>query len=466
MEFEILALSLFVIFLIIILTSETLICKFFDITNYFIFKSYAKKENEFHALCTKLVVYTAYYCGSNSLNEETLSELKKFYSWHISSWHIDNVETEKSETLTEEINKYFTTAFLKGITISDILLLCNEIVKCKEIVKFETHNNIYYFRRALFSAAFQTGNFYQTLHDISDKLGISTWDFSDLYKIYSKEYKKRTANTTQNKKGKKSTSNTTNKKEEKKKREKKTGNNNNQQNYKDNSFETLTLELLVEAMKVDRSKMVCELDVIKAFILKHDKKNFQERVLEVKKYLSYEYIEVHVEEICSNIYKQFRQDYQKREDTLKLLFELIYADETCTNVEYNFLKKVAERLKVSKSAFDFMRMKYENRKNKQQNKRQENKQQSNRQNGNSQEDNNQGNSQPKYTSELEKAYAALGITKDATDKELSATWRNLMRVNHPDLMESKGDEAIKKATAKCQEINKAFEIIKASRGMK
>ncbi|MBQ6561535.1 MAG: TerB family tellurite resistance protein, partial [Paludibacteraceae bacterium] len=101
---------------------------------------------------------------------------------------------------------------------------------------------------------------------------------------------------------------------------------------------TLTLELLVEAMKVDRSKMVCELDVIKAFILKHDKKNFQERVLEVKKYLSYEYIEVHVEEICTNIYKQFRQDYPKREEILKLLFELIYADETCTYVEYNFLK--------------------------------------------------------------------------------------------------------------------------------
>jgi DnaJ like chaperone protein len=170
-----------------------------------------------------------------------------------------------------------------------------------------------------------------------------------------------------------------------------------------------------------------------------------------------------VEGTCSRINKQFRQNYQKREETLKILVDLIYADDTCTNAEYNFLKKVAERLNVSKSAFDFMRMKYENRKN---NSKQKSKQQSNRQNDNSQEDENQSNSQPKYTSELEKAYAALGISQDATDKELSATWRNLMRVNHPDLMEKQGAEAIRKATAKCQEINKAFEIIKASRGMR
>ena len=450
LEVSIFYLSLFAIFLIIILTAETSISKILDFANY-IFNPNAKKENEYYSLCTKLVVYTAYYCGSDRLNEETLSELNNFHSWSIS----EN-ENGKSKIIIEEVNEYFKTASQKGITKSDILLLCYKIAK------LDIHNNTYYFRRALFSAAFQTGEFYQTLHDICEELGISVWDFSDLYKIYSKEYKKRTANTTQNKKGKKSTSNNTQKREYKKREYKKTKNN-KQQEQKDTSFVTLTLELLVEAMKVDRSKMVCELDVIKAFILKYDKENFQERVLEVKKYLNYEYIEVHVEEICTNIYKQFRQDNQKREDILKLLFELIYADETCTNTEYNFLKKVAERLKVSKSAFDFMRMKYENRKN---NSKQKSKQQSNRQNDNSQEDENQSNSQPKYTSELEKAYAALGISQDATDKELSATWRNLMRVNHPDLMEKQGAEAIRKATAKYQEINKAFEIIKTSRGMR
>lgn len=449
LETSIFYLSLFAIFLIIILTAETSISKILDFTIY-IFNPNAKKENEYYSLCTKLVVYTAYYCGSDRLNEETLSELNNFHSWSI----FEN-ENGKSKFIIEEVNEYFKTASQKGITKSDILLLCNKIAK------LDIHNNTYYFRRALFSAAFQTGKFYQTLHDICEELGISVWDFSDLFKIYSKEYKKRGANTTQNKKEKKSTSNNTQKREYKKREYKKTKNN-NQQEHKETSFVTLTLELLVEAMKVDRSKMVCELDVIKAFILKHDKENFQERVLEVKKYLSYEYIEVHVEEICTNIYKQFRQDYHKREEILKLLFELIYADETCTYVEYNFLKKAANMLKISKTSFDYMRMKFENRKNK----KQENKQESYRQDDNYQKDQNQNSSQPKYTSELEKAYAALGIDKDASDKEIRACWRNMIRVNHPDLMESKGTEAVMKATVKCQELNKAFEIVKASRGMK
>ena len=415
----------------------------------------AKREMEYDSLCIKLVVFTAYWSGKDSIEEETLHELKNLVSLRV--YKSEEEKTKQLEKITEEINEYFKTAAERVIDKSDIIWLCNKIVECN----FDKNLHL---SRALSTAAFLTDKFNPVLPEIFDKLRIYPWRIKDLHKNHTKTHKKKDSRKSDKKEN--TSNNTTNKKEEKNKREKKTGNNNNQQNYKDNSFETLTLELLVEAMKVDRSKMVCELDVIKAFILKHDKKNFQERVLEVKKYLSYEYIEVHVEEICSNIYKQFRQDNQKREDILKLLFELIYADETCTNTEYNFLKKVAERLKVSKSAFDFMRMKYENRKNKQQNKRQENKQQSNRQNGNSQEDNNQSNSQPKYTSELEKAYAALGISKDVTDKELNATWRNLMRVNHPDLMENKGDEAIKKATAKCQEINKAFEIIKTSRGMK
>ncbi len=412
----------------------------------------AKREMEYDSLCIKLVVFTAYWSGKDSIEEETLHELKNLVSLRV--YKSEEEKTKQLEKITEEINEYFKTAAEKVIDKSDIIRLCNKIVECN----FDKNLHL---SKALSTAAFLTDKFNPVLPEIFDKLRIYPWMIKDLHKNHTKKHKKK--NSRKSDKKENTSNNTTNKKEEKNKREKKTEYNNNQQNYKDNSFETLTLELLVEAMKVDRSKMVCELDVIKAFILKHDKKNFQKRVLEVKKYLSYEYIEVHVEEICTNIYKQFRQDNQKREDILKLLFELIYADETCTNTEYNFLKKVAERLKVSKSAFDFMRMKYENRKN---NSKQKSKQQSNRQNGNSQEDNNQSHSQPKYTSELEKAYAALGISQDATDKELSATWRNLMRVYHPDLMEKKGAEAIKKATAKCQEINKAFEIIKASRGMR
>jgi len=561
-----------------------------------------KKEKKYISLCTKLVVYTAYYCGNERLEEETISKLKEITSSGI--FLSKKEKAKKSEKITEEINEYFKIAFQKVIDKSDIMLLCDEIVKInwKYILLEE----------ALFSAVFQTGEFNPILREICDKIGFEVWRFNKLYESYSQTHKKRNTNTTP----KKSYSNKTTPKEEtksesdkrddsdddfllcctklivytakfcgcnsidvitrikirefikendpanlstrleeldkliilapntdvsildlfilckklrkelylssntllksrnqeklidilfsavylkgnhtnilkdisenignkywfeykRKEYEKKyskntetsneknkEGKNNNKNKDQNSLFVTLTLELLVEAMKVDRSKMICEFDVIKAFILKYDKENFQKRVSEVKKHLNYAYIEVNVEGTCTKINKQFRQNDQIREEILKILIDLIYADDTCTNVELNLLKKVAERLKVSKSAFDFMRRKYENRKNKS---KQNSKQQSNKQNNNSKSNNKQNDSQPKYTSELEKAYAALGISQDATNKELSATWRNLMRVNHPDLMESKGDEAIKKATAKCQEINKAFEIIKASRGMR
>ena len=449
LEVSIFYLSLFAIFLIIILTAETSISKILDFANY-IFNPNAKKENEYYSLCTKLIVYTSYYFGSDSLDEETLCYLKDFISTRYNITVEEKLKCLKK--MPKEINEYFKIASEKVIDKSDIMRLCDEIAGLGTIKSSHLGN-------ALFSAAFQTNEYnYLILQDIFDKLGFESWQFSNLYESYTRTRKKRKSNTTQN--TKKSRSQNTTQKEEKK--EKKTRSNNNQQNQKDTSFETLTLELLVEAMKVDRSKMVCELDVIKAFILKHDKEKFQERVLEVKKYLNYEYIEVHVEEICTNIYKQFRQDYHKREEILKLLFELIYADETCTYVEYNFLKKAANMLKISKTSFDFMRMKFENKKNQ----KQENKQQSYSQDGNYQKDQEQNSSQPKYTSELEKAYAALGIDKDASDKEIRACWRNMIRVNHPDLMESKGAEAVMKATVKCQELNKAFEIVKASRGMR
>ena len=487
-----------------------------------------KKEKKYISLCTKLVVYTAYYCGNEKLDEETISKLKEITS---SGLFLSKKEkAKKSEEITEEINEYFKIASQKVIDKSDIMLLCDEIVKInwKYILLEE----------ALFSAVFQTGEFNPILREICDKIGYEGWRFNKLYESYSQTHKKRNTNTTP----KKSYSNKTTSKEEtknesdkrddnsddflfsctkliettpkeetksesdkrddseddfllcctklivytakfcgcnsidvitrikirefikkndpanlstrleeldkliilasntdvsildlfilckkikkelyfssntllesrnqeklidilfsavylkgnhtnilkdiseyignnywfeykRKEYEKKylknteasneknkEGKNNNKNKDQNSLFVTLTLELLVEAMKVDRSKMVCEFDVIKAFILKYDKENFQKRVSEMKKHLNYAYIEVNVEGTCTKINKHFRQNDQIREEILKILIDLIYADDTCTNVELNLLKKVAERLKISKSTFDFMRMKYE-----------------------------------------------------------------------------------------------------------
>ncbi|MBR5210004.1 MAG: TerB family tellurite resistance protein, partial [Paludibacteraceae bacterium] len=321
-------------------------------------------NDDFLFCCIKLMVYTAKYCGCNGIDDITRVKIRKF---------IIKNEPQNLSTRLKELDNLAIHISDNEVSNFDIFLLCEMIKR-----KLNSNNNpswIFSNRNLildiLFSVVYQSKNSPFILEYISKIIG-DEYLFETKRKEYERKYSKKADTNNENNKNDKD------------------GNNNKKNKNKDTKrqFVTLTLELLAEAMKVDRSKMVCELDVIKSFIMKYDKDNFQERLLEVKKHLSSEYTEVNVEGTCSRINKQFRQNYQKREETLKILVDLIYADDTCTNAEYNFLKKVAERLKVSKSAFDFMRMKYENRKNKQQNKRQENKQQSNRQNGNSQEDNN------------------------------------------------------------------------------
>ncbi|WP_424811569.1 TerB family tellurite resistance protein [Roseococcus sp. YIM B11640] len=63
------------------------------------------------------------------------------------------------------------------------------------------------------------------------------------------------------------------------------------------------------------------------------------------------------------------------------------------------------------------------------------------------------------------AYAVLGLPKDASDEQIRATWRRLMRENHPDAMAARGmnKDIISRATDKVAEINSAWDRIKRER---
>jgi len=63
------------------------------------------------------------------------------------------------------------------------------------------------------------------------------------------------------------------------------------------------------------------------------------------------------------------------------------------------------------------------------------------------------------------AYAVLGLPPDATDEQVRAAWRKLMRENHPDALASRGvsKEFIDRATGKVAEINNAWDRIKRER---
>lgn len=79
----------------------------------------------------------------------------------------------------------------------------------------------------------------------------------------------------------------------------------------------------------------------------------------------------------------------------------------------------------------------------------------------------QGRSGPEAPrgSSLANAYSALGVDSTISDKELKRAYRRLMSENHPDKLIAKGvpEAMIKLATARAQEIQSAYEMIKKSR---
>lgn len=67
----------------------------------------------------------------------------------------------------------------------------------------------------------------------------------------------------------------------------------------------------------------------------------------------------------------------------------------------------------------------------------------------------------------EDPYAVLGLSRQATPEELRATWKGLMRENHPDSLAGRGmgPELVAKAGEKVARINAAWDRIKRERGL-
>jgi DnaJ like chaperone protein len=64
-------------------------------------------------------------------------------------------------------------------------------------------------------------------------------------------------------------------------------------------------------------------------------------------------------------------------------------------------------------------------------------------------------------------YATLGVARDASNEDLHATWKRLMRENHPDSLAARGVPAafIASANDKVARINAAWDRIKRERGL-
>ncbi|HET7921305.1 MAG TPA: co-chaperone DjlA [Gammaproteobacteria bacterium] len=69
---------------------------------------------------------------------------------------------------------------------------------------------------------------------------------------------------------------------------------------------------------------------------------------------------------------------------------------------------------------------------------------------------------------LAAAYRTLGVSADVDDAGIKRSYRRLMTENHPDKLVAKGlpEEMITLAQEKVQQINVAYDVIKAARGIK
>ena len=69
---------------------------------------------------------------------------------------------------------------------------------------------------------------------------------------------------------------------------------------------------------------------------------------------------------------------------------------------------------------------------------------------------------------LTAAYQTLGVSPEATPAEIKQAYRRLMKDNHPDKLVARGlpEQMIRLAQEKVQQINVAYDAIKAARGIK
>ncbi len=140
-------------------------------------------------------------------------------------------------------------------------------------------------------------------------------------------------------------------------------------------------------------------------------------------------------EIAKKYLKLTKQDYSKRLKVMEYLLNLAFIDNDFSKAEFMITEDIANNLDIKRADFENIISQFE-----------------------------QFYAQKQNTQELsvQKACEVLGVTISDDMSAIKKKYRSLVKINHPDIITGQGasQSIIDEATAKLQEINEAYELLK------
>ena len=141
-------------------------------------------------------------------------------------------------------------------------------------------------------------------------------------------------------------------------------------------------------------------------------------------------------QIAQDLNKLLGSSFLKRKQFISFLIQLAFIDNGISTQEEKVLREIMQELNISANVYDEIVSKFENMmKNKQQ------------------------------TMSSDEAYKILGVNQSDDMNTIKKAYRKLIREYHPDIISSqdKDESYMEEATAKTQEINQAYQVIKDER---
>ncbi|MCK5110982.1 MAG: TerB family tellurite resistance protein [Arcobacteraceae bacterium] len=140
-------------------------------------------------------------------------------------------------------------------------------------------------------------------------------------------------------------------------------------------------------------------------------------------------------EICQKYLKLTKRDYTKRLRVIEYLLNLAFIDADFSKTEFMITEDIANTLEIKRADFERLVAQFEQFYTQHKNNKVET---------------------------LRNAYEILGANQSDDMSTIKKKYRSLVKENHPDIITGQGAEQsiIDQATAKLQEINEAYELIK------